>query len=113
MREGASPLELRLETAPVLQGVELGQPALLEYARALEGTAGGSTLAPPAALRVLASKACRRAIMFGDVLSLAQCQGVLSALALCEMPFQCAHGRPTVAPLVDFEALEHRSSSQL
>jgi len=56
-------------------------------------------------LRVLASKACRRAIMFGDTLSVTQCQALLEELARCEQPLQCAHGRPTIAPLVDLAAL--------
>ena len=72
---------------------------------ALDGTGGGSTLPPPAVMRVLASKACRRAIMFGDELNREQCQALLRRLAQTELPFQCAHGRPTIAPLVNVGAL--------
>ncbi|EOD26077.1 DNA mismatch repair protein of the MLH3 family, partial [Emiliania huxleyi CCMP1516] len=59
--------------------------------------------------RILASKACRRAIMFGDMLDATQCQApylpssptpaLLTKLAGCAMPFFCAHGRPSIAPM--------------
>ena len=96
---------ITLETVPVVQTVELRAPAMVEYAEALAATGGGSTLPPPAAFRVLASKACRRAVMFGDELSRDECQAILTNLAACDFPFQCAHGRPTVAPAVDMEVL--------
>lgn len=54
---------------------------------------------PRAVRRVLNSKACRGAIMFGDELDDAQCKTLVSDLAECEHPFICAHGRPSVAPL--------------
>jgi hypothetical protein len=41
------------------------------------------------------------AIMFNDDLSDAQCKALLSRLAECAFPFQCAHGRPSMIPLVD------------
>ena len=103
--EGMDARTLMLDALPQLQSVDLGERAMLEFAHVLEDTAGGSTLAPPAVLRVLASKACRRAIMFGDTLSMPQCQALLDELARCEQPLQCAHGRPTIAPLVDLAAL--------
>ena len=45
--------------------------------------------------RLLASKACRGAIMFGDGLSTKECETIISALRLTQLPFSCAHGRPT------------------
>ncbi len=41
------------------------------------------------------------AIMFNDPLSLEQCRDLLRRLTLCAFPFQCAHGRPSMIPLVD------------
>jgi DNA mismatch repair protein MLH3 len=51
-------------------------------------------------LEHLKSKACRSAIMFGEELSLSQCKRLIRELSGCKIPFQCAHGRPSVAPLV-------------
>jgi DNA mismatch repair ATPase MutL len=55
---------------------------------------------PPAVTRALHSKACRGAVMFGDPLSLPECARLLRLLTTCRLPFQCAHGRPSVLPLV-------------
>jgi DNA mismatch repair protein MLH3 len=38
--------------------------------------------------------------MFNDPLSLEQCSDVARRLASCAFPFQCAHGRPSMVPLV-------------
>lgn len=39
--------------------------------------------------------------MFNDPLSLEQCGSLLRRLTDCAFPFQCAHGRPSMVPLVD------------
>lgn len=49
------------------------------------------------------SRACRSAIMFGDSLSKSECSSLLKELAGCWMPFQCAHGRPSMIPLAELE----------
>lgn len=51
------------------------------------------------------SQACRSAIMFGQDLSDEECHTLIQSLAKCAFPFQCAHGRPSVAPLVSGVAL--------
>ena len=43
--------------------------------------------------------------MFNDVLSKEQCEMLVRKLADCKFPFQCAHGRPSLVPLVDVGAL--------
>ena len=84
---------------------------MLEYALSLEAPPVASTLPPPAVHRVLASKACRSAVMFGTPLSAAQCQQILTELAQCDLPFQCAHGRPTITPLLDLSQLPEPSTA--
>ena len=37
--------------------------------------------------------------MFGDTLNRDECEAIVRALRLTQMPFACAHGRPTCAPL--------------
>ncbi len=49
---------------------------------------------------MLNSRACRSAIMFNDVLSVAQCEDLLADLTRCSFPFMCAHGRVSMVPLV-------------
>lgn len=45
--------------------------------------------------------------MFGDALSKADCMGLLDALSECKTPFQCAHGRPVMAVLMDIRTEKH------
>lgn len=56
---------------------------------------------PLTVLKVLASLACHGAIKFNDPLSKEECCSLVGALSSCQLPFQCAHGRPSIAPLVD------------
>lgn len=60
---------------------------------------------PRGILDLLNSRACRSSIMFNDELSKSQCQTLIGNLASCAFPFQCAHGRPSMVPLVDLGTL--------
>lgn len=39
--------------------------------------------------------------MFNDPLTLDECLHLLDKLTRCAFPFQCAHGRPSMVPIVD------------
>ncbi|KAI1741111.1 hypothetical protein F4680DRAFT_81182 [Xylaria scruposa] len=56
---------------------------------------------PEGILDMINSRACRSSIMFNDPLTQEECANLLKQLADCAFPFQCAHGRPSMAPLVD------------
>jgi DNA mismatch repair protein MLH3 len=43
--------------------------------------------------------------MFNDPLSLDQCQRLVLQLSRAVFPFQCAHGRPSIAPLLCVDGL--------
>ena len=45
------------------------------------------------------------AIKFGDTLSYPTCIRLMNQLSQCQTPFQCAHGRPSVAPIVHISKL--------
>jgi len=60
---------------------------------------------------MLNSRACRSAIMFNDELSHEQCKVLIRRLADCAFPFQCAHGRPSLVPLVDLAVLDMGNAS--
>lgn len=68
----------------------------------------GSELLPPAVTRTLNAKACRSAVMFGDPLLLTECAQLLSALKATQLCFSCAHGRPTLIPLVHVQKLREQ-----
>jgi DNA mismatch repair protein MLH3 len=56
---------------------------------------------PPGLIDLVNSRACRSAIMFNDELSLVDCTVLVRKLADCVFPFMCAHGRPSMVPIVD------------
>jgi DNA mismatch repair ATPase MutL len=99
--------QVELHTVPKICDVELRMDALLEFLTHLHSTPrqssveGDSVMArsPPTARRVLESKACHTAVRFGDFLSISERQSLLALLGQCTNPFQCAHGRPSIAVL--------------
>ncbi|KAI1800702.1 hypothetical protein F4811DRAFT_537666 [Daldinia bambusicola] len=60
---------------------------------------------PSGIMEMINSRACRSSIMFNDTLSHEECVGLVSRLADCTLPFQCAHGRPSMVPLVDLSRI--------
>lgn len=56
---------------------------------------------PRGIVDMLSSRACRSAIMFNDRLSVPEAESLVRRLAKCDLPFQCAHGRPSMVPIVD------------
>ncbi|KAI1895512.1 hypothetical protein AGOR_G00107020 [Albula goreensis] len=61
---------------------------------------------PLTVLKVLASQACHGAIKFNHSLSLEECCSLVGSLSTCQLPFQCAHGRPSMVPLADLLHLD-------
>lgn len=60
---------------------------------------------PQGLLDMVNSRACRSAIMFNDALSKEDCELLVAELAKCKFPFMCAHGRPSMVPLLDLGEL--------
>lgn len=105
------PNGVTLLAVPCILGVNLSDSDLLEFLQQLADTDGSSTM-PPAVRRILNFKACRGAIMFGDSLLPSECVLIVEELKQTSLCFQCAHGRPTTAPLVNLEEL-HKQISKL
>ena len=79
----------------------------LQYLQALESRSSDAALVTPAFIkRTIASNACRYSIMFGDKLSSEQMENLIDSLSKCNLPFICAHGRPSVIPLLSLECLD-------
>ena len=66
-----------------------------------------TSLQTPHTTHINTSQACRQAIKFGDPLTLDECRTIVRNLALCELPFQCAHGRPSVVPILRIRGDQH------
>ena len=65
---------------------------------------------PDGIVELLNSRACRTAIMFNDHLSIEECQALVARLARCAFPFQCAHGRPSMVPILDLRSLPNTTA---
>ncbi|KAH3765156.1 DNA mismatch repair protein MLH3 [Pelomyxa schiedti] len=98
-------IPVRTTRVPVVIGVVLTCEDLTQFLLALSKASGSAFTKPPSVLTILASKACRSAIMFGDRLQKSECEDLLSRLSQCRLPFQCAHGRINVYPLCDTSLL--------
>ncbi|XP_024862302.1 DNA mismatch repair protein Mlh3 isoform X2 [Kryptolebias marmoratus] len=87
------------------------RPIVEEYLREqielLRSTGRVRGTLPLTVLKVLASLACHGAIKFNDPLSRDECRSLVASLSACQLPFQCAHGRPSIAPLVDLLHLDN------
>ncbi|XP_034050840.1 DNA mismatch repair protein Mlh3-like isoform X2 [Thalassophryne amazonica] len=85
---------------PIVEEYLQEQIELLRSAGRVRGTL------PLTVLKVLASLACHGAIKFNDSLSRDECCSLVASLSACQLPFQCAHGRPSIVPLVDILHLD-------
>ncbi|XP_022123391.2 DNA mismatch repair protein Mlh3 [Pieris rapae] len=74
---------------------------LSELIEALKNLKGNIPLYPQSIMNLVFSEACRYAIMFGDKLSKSECVNLINSLAECKTPFQCAHGRPVMAVIME------------
>ncbi|XP_028293334.1 DNA mismatch repair protein Mlh3 isoform X2 [Gouania willdenowi] len=81
------------------------KPIVVEYLREqtelLRSTGRVRGTLPLTVLKVLASLACHGAVKFNHSLSRDECHSLVASLSSCQLPFQCAHGRPSIVPLVD------------
>jgi DNA mismatch repair protein PMS2 len=57
--------------------------------------------------KLFASKACRSAVMIGDVLTRKQMQDIVLKMGELDQPWNCPHGRPTMRLLSKVELKEY------
>lgn len=62
---------------------------------------------------IVNSRACRGAVMFGDVLETEECERLVRSLGESKWPFMCAHGRPSLRPLVEIEEIGRMGREKL
>ncbi|KAK2885587.1 hypothetical protein Q8A67_016424 [Cirrhinus molitorella] len=84
----------------------IAEDYLREHIELLRSTGRVRGTLPLSVHNVLASQACHGAIKFNDILSKEECCSLVNSLSSCQLPFQCAHGRPSIVPLADLNHLE-------
>ncbi|XP_025056607.1 DNA mismatch repair protein Mlh3 isoform X3 [Alligator sinensis] len=95
--------ELRRKRQPVAKSIV--EELIQEQIELLQTTGGARGTLPLTFLKVLASQACHGAIKFNDSLTMEESSQLIEALSCCQLPFQCAHGRPSMLPLADTDHL--------
>ncbi|XP_696739.6 DNA mismatch repair protein Mlh3 isoform X5 [Danio rerio] len=98
--------ELRRGRRSVIKTI--AEDYLREHIELLRSTGRVRGILPLTVHNVLASQACHGAIKFNDVLNKEECCSLVSSLSSCRLPFQCAHGRPSIVPLADLHHLEEQ-----
>ncbi|XP_071079978.1 DNA mismatch repair protein Mlh3-like [Haliotis cracherodii] len=86
--------------------MDIVESLIKDHLEVLKMMGGARSRLPQAIHKVLCSQACHGAIKFGDSLTLSQCRELLESLSECDLPFQCAHGRPSVMPLLSLQQLQ-------
>uniref|UniRef100_A0A673MAX4 MutL homolog 3 (E. coli) n=1 Tax=Sinocyclocheilus rhinocerous TaxID=307959 RepID=A0A673MAX4_9TELE len=84
----------------------ISEDYLREHIGLLRSTGRVRGTLPLTVHNVLASQACHGAIKFNDILRKEECCSLVSSLSSCQLPFQCAHGRPSIVPLADLHHWE-------
>ncbi|XP_054989276.1 DNA mismatch repair protein Mlh3 isoform X2 [Sorex araneus] len=102
--------ELRRGRSTVTKSIV--EELLREQVELLQTTGGIQGTLPLTVQKVLASQACHGAIKFNDGLSLEESCRLIEALSWCRLPFQCAHGRPSMLPLADIDHLEQEMQTK-
>ena len=96
-------LLLQITQIPLVLGVPIdNKHDLFDFLSELGEITNPHLVTPKCIQYILHSKACRGAIMFGQSLSKQECYKLIGKLCLTRFPFQCAHGRPSIFPLLQF-----------
>lgn len=89
-----------LYTVPIYEGIiiDLIQD-LFDYIDSL--TSGIKKEIPDCIMHAFQTKACKKAIKFGDIITEKEAISLIHSLSKCKRPNNCAHGRTVVAPLMN------------
>jgi DNA mismatch repair protein MLH3 len=106
-------VHVQVHAVPTVCGVQLSCKDLLSLVHyyASISSALHCSARPPHMQHILKYKACHGAIRFGDELQLSECEQLVKQLSECSLPFQCAHGRPSVVPLISIDMLQQPQHS--
>jgi len=111
--DSLQPCEMWVHSVPSVDGVPLDPLKDLSDFLQVLSDAGDIVdssihLKPPAVQRILNYRACHSAVKFGDPLSPAEQERLLQQLSTCKFPFNCAHGRPSLSPIIVIPAANQR-----
>lgn len=96
---------IAMTSYPFSKGAEFGLRDIQELIFLLNESPNGTVVRLARVSQVFASRACRKSIMFGDVLDKSKMGQVIKHMGTMVNPWSCPHGRPTMRHLVDLRIL--------
>ncbi|XP_065087794.1 mismatch repair endonuclease PMS2 [Ochlerotatus camptorhynchus] len=98
--------KIKLVAKPFSKNWEFGKEDIDELIFMLQDAP--NTVCRPSRVRAMfASRACRKSVMIGKALSMAEMKKLLSHMGEIEQPWNCPHGRPTMRHLVNLSMIKH------
>lgn len=96
---------VKLTGMPVSGGWQFGQEDIEELIflikeGAIENKADSKIPRPSRVRQMLASRACRSAVMIGTVLNNSEMKELITQMSEMNNPWSCPHGRPTIRHLL-------------
>lgn len=92
---------VRITAVPYFKMCGIIADSCIQFVKLLGQLRAGEVRGVPKGIQeLISSKACHAAVRFGDILTKSQCESIIQSLHECDSPFTCAHGRPSIVPLI-------------
>jgi DNA mismatch repair protein PMS2 len=108
-RMAAARRRVCVKTLPFSKQLTFGAGDIYELCALLDEHPGASMVRLPKVTAMLASRACRSAVMIGTSLSRQRMTTIVRHMADLEQPWACPHGRPTMRHLFDLAQLHNEA----
>uniref|UniRef100_A0A8D8EQT0 Mismatch repair endonuclease PMS2 n=1 Tax=Culex pipiens TaxID=7175 RepID=A0A8D8EQT0_CULPI len=110
---GAEPTKkIKLVAKPFSKNWEFGKEDIDELIFMLQDAVPNTVCRPSRVRSMFASRACRKSVMIGKALTVAEMRRLVTHMGQIEQPWNCPHGRPTMRHLVNLTMLEQTTPEQ-
>ncbi|XP_039438936.1 mismatch repair endonuclease PMS2 [Culex pipiens pallens] len=110
---GAEPTKkIKLVAKPFSKNWEFGKEDIDELIFMLQDAVPNTVCRPSRVRSMFASRACRKSVMIGKALTVAEMRRLVTHMGEIEQPWNCPHGRPTMRHLVNLTMLEQTTPKQ-
>lgn len=110
---GAEPTKkIKLVAKPFSKNWEFGKEDIDELIFMLQDAVPNTVCRPSRVRSMFASRACRKSVMIGKALTVAEMRRLVTHMGEIEQPWNCPHGRPTMRHLVNLTMLEQTTPEQ-
>ncbi|XP_055534971.1 mismatch repair endonuclease PMS2 [Wyeomyia smithii] len=101
--------KVKLLAKPYSKNWEFGKEDIDELVFMLQD-APNSICRPSRVKAMFASRACRKSVMIGNALSMAEMRRLINHMGEIEQPWNCPHGRPTMRHLINLSMIAQTAS---